>query len=93
MRFRRRSDSLQKKKAGRGSQGYPICGPNDKNASKVAMGILTKQEADPDILERRFAEDRDVRTDPAVAQERLEFIQRHGAKSVVMHRSYHRLPA
>ncbi len=89
MRYKRRSDSLLKKKARRGFQGYPVAtvafyGPNDKNASKVAVGILTKQDADPDILERWFAEDRDVRTDPAVAHEILEFIQRHGAKSVVM---------
>jgi len=89
MRFKRRSDSPLKKKAGRGFRGYPVAtvafyGPNDKNASKVAVGILTKEDADPDILQRWFAEDRDVRADPAVAHEILEFIQRHGAKSVVM---------
>ena len=88
MRFKRRSASPLKK-ARRGFRGYPVAtiafyGPNDKNASKVAVGILTKENADPDILERWFAEDRDVRTDPAVAREILEFIQRHGAKSVVM---------
>ena len=89
MKIKRRPDSPLKKKARRGFRGYPIAtvafyGPNDKNASKVAVGILTKEDAGPDFLERWFAEDRDVRTDPAVAQEILEFIRRHGAKSVVM---------
>ncbi len=89
MRFKRRLDSPLKKKARRGFRGYPVAtiafyGPNDKNASKVAVGILTKEDADPDVLERWFAGDRDVRADPAVAHEILEFIQRHGAKSVVM---------
>src|SRR5204862_8047533 len=89
MKIKRRPDSPLKKKARRGFRGYPIAtvafyGPNDKNASKVAVGILTKEDAGPDFLERWFAEDRDVRTDPTVAHEILDFIQSHGAKSVVM---------
>ena len=89
MRFKRRSDSPLKKKARRGFRGFPVAtiafyGPNDINASKVAVGIVTKKDAEADIMERWFAEDRDLRTDPAVAHEILEFIQRHGAKSVVM---------
>jgi hypothetical protein len=89
MKIKRRSGSPLKKKARRGFRGYPIAtvafyGPNDKNASKVAVGIVTKEDAGPDFLERWFAEDRDVRTDPAVAHEILDFIQSHGAKSVVM---------
>jgi len=48
------------------------------------VGIVTKEDAEPDILERWFAEDRDIRTDPVVASQILEFIQRHDAKSVVM---------
>lgn len=35
-------------------------------------------------MERWFADDRDVRTDPAIAQAILEFIRRHGAMSVAM---------
>ena len=89
MKFKRRSDSPLKKKARRGFQGYPVAtiafyGPNDQRASKVAVGIVTKEDADPDALERWFAEEGDVRTDPAVASQILEFIQRHSAKSVVM---------
>jgi hypothetical protein len=89
MRFKSRSDSPLKKRARRGFRGYPVAtiafyGPNDKNASKVAVGILTKEDGDPDIVERWFAEEGDVRSDPAVAHEILEFIQGHGADSVVM---------
>jgi hypothetical protein len=89
MKFKRRSDSPLKKQARRGFRGYPIAtiafyGPNDTRASKAAVGILTTEGADPDTLERWFAEEGDVRTDPAIAHEILEFIQRYGAKSVVM---------
>jgi hypothetical protein len=89
MRFKRRSDSPLKKRARRGFRGYPVAtiafyGPNDERASKAAVGILSQAGGDPDVLERWFAEDGDVRTDPTVAQAILEFIRRYGAKSVVM---------
>ena len=89
MRFKRRADSPLKSKARNRFRGYPVAtiafyGPTDQNATKVAVAIVSKEGADPDILERWFAEDGDVRSDPAVVQEILKFIQRHGAKSVVM---------
>jgi hypothetical protein len=89
MKFKRRSDSPLKKKARRGFRGYPAAtiafyGPNDQKASKVAVGIVTKEDAEPDVLERWLAEDRDIRTDPVVAGEILAFIQRHEVKSVAM---------
>jgi len=89
MRFKRRSDSPLKKRARHGFRGYPVAtiafyGPDDKHASKVAVGILIREDADPDTLERWFAEGGDVRTDPTVAHEILELIQRCGAKSVLM---------
>jgi hypothetical protein len=89
MKFKRLSDLPLKKKARRGFRGYPVAtiafyGPTDTNASKVAVGIVTKEDAEPEILERWFAEDRDIRTDPVVASEILAFIQFHEAKSVVM---------
>src|SRR6266576_3628129 len=87
MRFKVRSDSPLKKKARRGFQGYPVAtvafyGSNDQSASKVAVGILSRENAELDALERWFAKDRDIRTDPNVAHEILEFIRRYGAKSV-----------
>ena len=89
MRFKVRSDSPLKKKARRGFQGYQVAtvafyGPNDQSASKVAVGIMSGEDAEPNAFHRWFARDRDIRTDPEVAREILEFIRRHGAKSVVM---------
>jgi hypothetical protein len=88
MKFKRRSDSPLKEKARRGFQGYPVAtiafyGPNDQRASKVAVGIVTGEGGEP-VMERLFAEDDDVRKDPAVAVQILEIIQRHAAKSIVM---------
>ena len=89
MRFKYRSDSPLKKRARRGFRGYPIAtiafyGPKDEFASKVTVGIIAKEDGDPDPLERWFAESGDVRADRRIAHEILEFIRRHGAKSVVM---------
>ena len=81
MRFKVRSDSPLKKKARRGFQGYPVAtiafyGPNDQSASKVAVGILSREDAEPEALERWFAKDRDIRTDSNTAREILEFLKR-----------------
>jgi hypothetical protein len=89
MRFKHRSDSPLKKKAGRDFRGYPVAtvafyGPNDTKASKVAVGVVTREDAEPEVMERWFGEDLDVRTDPGIARKILEFIKHHGAKSVVM---------
>jgi hypothetical protein len=89
VRFKRHSDSPLKKKVRRGFRGYPIAtiafyGPDNKRASKVAVAILNTQDAEPAALERWFAEEDDVRTDPAVGAEILRFVQDHRAKSVVM---------
>ena len=89
MRFRRYSDSPLKKKSRRGFRGFPVAtiafyGPDDKRASKVAAGILHARGAEPTALQRWFAEEHDIRTDPAVASEILQFVQSHGAKSVIM---------
>jgi hypothetical protein len=89
MKIKVRSDSPLKKKARRGFQGYPVAtvafyGPDDQRASKVAVGILPSENAEPDAFHRWFATDRDLRTDREVASEILGFIQRHEAKTVVM---------
>jgi hypothetical protein len=89
MRIKRRSDSPLKKKARRGFRGYPVAtiafyGPDDTRASKVAVMIVAAQGAESVALERWFDEDGDVRTNPVVAGEILQFLGVHGAKSVVM---------
>ncbi|MBT9457048.1 MAG: hypothetical protein IV097_10550 [Burkholderiaceae bacterium] len=77
-----------KKKVRQGFQGYPVAtvsyyGPDDKTASKVAVGILLVEDGEVAFLERWYSQDRDVRLDPAVNEAIVHFIQLHGAKSVI----------
>ena len=79
VRFKSRSPSPLQKKARRGFRGYPVAtiafyGPDDQRAGKVAVGIVTEEDADPIALERWFSEDGDIRTDPVVAGEILQFV-------------------
>jgi hypothetical protein len=88
-KFKIKSQSPLKKKARRGFRGYPVAtvafyGPDDTRASKVAVGIITREDAEPDAMERWFSEDGDVRKDPVVGHKILEFTQQHGAKTVVV---------
>ena len=85
---RRRTSSLQKW-AQRGFHGYPIAtvayyGPDDKFASKVAVGIVPGENAEVSSLRRWFADEQDVRVDPAINREIVTFIEQQRAKSVGM---------
>lgn len=89
MKFRRRARSPLEKKARRGFRGYPVAtvafyGPDDRKATKVAVGIVTAEGAEPVALERWLTEERDGRTDPMIGRRILEFIRQHGARSVAM---------
>ena len=89
MKFKSSAQSPLKKKARRGFRGHPVAtvafyGPDDTHATKVAVGIVAAEGAQAEALERWFAEERDVRSDPAIGRAILDFIQRHGVKSVVM---------
>jgi hypothetical protein len=73
----------------KGFRGYPVAtvayyGPDDRRATKVAVGIVMTEDGDADILQRWFAEDGDVRNDPRINAEILDFIKLHEARSVVM---------
>jgi hypothetical protein len=77
-----------KKKEHHGFRGYPVAtiayyGPDDERASKVAVGIIYGEGSEPAALERWFSETGDVRSDPGVDRAILEFVQVHGAISVV----------
>jgi len=77
-----------KKKVKQGFQGYPVAtvtfyGPDDKYASKVAVGIIVDDGGDVAVMERWFAQDRDIRLDASVNEAIVKFIEQHGAKSVV----------
>lgn len=87
MKFKRQSPLT--KKARRGFRGYPVAtvafyGPDDRRATKAAVGIVAAEGAEPSALERWFSTDTDVRMDPAIGLEILTFIEARAAKSVVM---------
>jgi hypothetical protein len=77
------------KKARRGFRGYPVAtvafyGPDDRRASKVAVGVVLGEGEDVAELQRWAATDRDVRDDPAISEAILAFIARFEVKTVAM---------
>ena len=77
------------KQARRGWRGYPVAtvafyGPDDQHATKVAVGIVPAEGADPDPLQRGSSEHTDARSDPDMTRRIREFIESHAAKSVVL---------
>jgi len=79
--------NLLGKKAKKGFRGYPVAtvalyGPDNKRASKIALGIVLREGAEP--LMERFFSDEDIRYDAEVQEQILKSIQNHGAKSVVL---------
>jgi len=78
-----------KKKAQKGFKGYPIAtvayyGPDNKLASKVAVGIIVQEDADPIDLQRWHSEQGDVRFDKSINMEIMEYIQQHEVKTVAI---------
>lgn len=58
-------------------------GPMDKKATKVAVGIIAQENADPEPIKSWFS-DADVRNDALIMEELLAFIAEHNTKSVIM---------
>jgi len=78
-----------RKKAKKGMRGWPVAtiafyGPNLAEASKVAVSIIPFEHAEVEQLRDWKVEQGDVRNDPVVIREILDFIQEHGALSVAM---------
>jgi len=76
-----------KKKVKRGFRGYPIAtiayyGPNDKFATKVAVGIIAEESGEVVALKRWLSEESDVRFDDSINIQILEFIRTHNALTV-----------
>ena len=76
------------KKAKHGFKGYPVAtvmlyGPDDKTATKVAVGIVLGEKQQPADL-RRWTSTADVRNDARIAEEIRAFTTASGAKTVVM---------
>ena len=75
------------KKARRGYRGEPIAtisyyGPDDKKATKVAVGIVHSDKQDVQ-MHRWFNEDLDVRRDPAINKAIFHLIEEKAAVSVI----------
>ena len=78
-----------RKKAKKGMRGWPAAtiafyGPNLNQATKVAVGIVQSDRAEPPEMRDWKVKDGDVRADPAILREILEFIESRGVLSVVM---------
>ena len=78
-----------RKKVKKGFAGYPVAtiayyGPDDQKASKVAVGIIETEGGEAALLERWHSESRDVRSNPEILKEVLDFISRNSVKSVVV---------
>ena len=80
---------MLRKKAKKGFRGYPLAtvafyGPNDRLATKIAVGIIPSEGAEPEAMKRWQSEGTDIKYEPDVGTEIIEFIESNGAKSVVM---------
>ncbi len=78
-----------KKKAKRGFRGYPMAtiacyGPDDKRASKLVVAVIEVEDAEPDPLRKWYSDRTDVRNDPRIGEEVVEFLEAHGVLSLVM---------
>ena len=70
-------------------RGWPVAtiafyGPNLSQATKVAVGIVPSETAEPREVRDWKVDNGDVRADPAIVQEILDFIEGHNVLSVVM---------
>jgi hypothetical protein len=77
------------KKARRGFRGYPVAtiafyGPDDRRASKVAVGIVPAEGEEAAELRHWRSDDHDVRNDPAISGAILDFIAQFDVKTVAM---------
>jgi hypothetical protein len=75
------------KRSRKGFRGYPVAtiafyGPDDGRATKVAVGIVTREGAEPDFLERWYSESGDLRSDEETTAQIRAFLSQHNVVSV-----------
>jgi hypothetical protein len=78
-----------RKKAKKGMRGWPAAtiafyGPDANRASKVVVGIIASEHTEVGEMRDWKLDAGDVRNDPRIAEEMLEFMARHGVLSVAM---------
>src|SRR5207244_13136791 len=71
------------KKAKAGNRGFPLgtvafYGPDDRRASKVAVGVMMGTDDDPVVMRRWFSQDGDVREDEAIGAELASLLRGQG---------------
>src|SRR5262245_49791466 len=76
-------------KVKRGFKGHPLAtiafyGPNRDIATKVAVAAFTRDDAEPDQLKRWHSVEGDLRTDEAIGQEVVDFLETSGVQSVAI---------
>ena len=74
-------------KAEKGFRGFPIAtlafyGPDNSRASKVAVGIVLHEGAEP-IMSRFFSEQGDVRHEPEIQHQVAKLLTKCAVRSVV----------
>jgi len=89
MKLRPRTKNPLLKRARKGFRGYPVAtiafyGPDDQQATKVAVGIVNREGAEPDVLERWYAEDEDLRSNEETTRQIHAFLREHNVISVAM---------
>jgi hypothetical protein len=75
-----------RKKARKGLRGWPIAtvafyGPNLRQATKVTVGIVPSENAEVEELRDWKVDDGEIRADPRIVREILEFIESGGKAS------------
>jgi hypothetical protein len=86
MKFKLRTENRLTKLAAKGFRGYPLAtvayyGPDDRKATKVAVGIFRKEGAEAET-HRWLVGGIDARLDDALTNEILALIRREGCLSV-----------
>ena len=77
------------KRAKKGFRGYPIgtiafYGPDDKRASKMVASVIERENAEPSVMQKWVSDEGDVRKNIVAVDEVVEFLDRHGVRTVVM---------
>src|SRR5215210_8101019 len=87
--FREQARKRLTKRAKKGFRGFPVAtvafyGPDNRRASKLAVGIVLTENQEAVELKRWFAEPGDVREDVRMAEEVLAYMDGFGVRSVAM---------
>lgn len=77
------------RQAGRGFRGYPtgtvaFYGPDNTRASKVTVGIVLEEDAEPEYMKKWFSKVGDVRDDAETLQAVSDFLEEHSVLSMAM---------